>query len=131
MQPLRVLVQMAQVSVPKMPDVIVWKGGSRLAGPNISMVHTFGRLQRKFIKLFTLCWLVCPAMHYRMGEEGSCPARPVQIHQRKHQPPKPISNPFVPYGLTPKSIGAKCQLWRRANKAVQIFDLAVRRCGMW
>ena len=45
------------------------------------MVHTFGKLQRKFIKLFTLCWLVCPAMQCRMGEEGSCPARQVQIYQ--------------------------------------------------
>ena len=50
MQPLRVLVQMAQVSVPKVPYVIVWGRGSCLAGPNISVVHTFGNLQRKFIK---------------------------------------------------------------------------------
>ena len=80
-QPLRVLVQMAQVSVPKMSYVIVWGGGSCLAGPNLSVVHTFGNLESKFIKLFTLCWRVCPTMHCRMGEEGSCPAWPVQIYQ--------------------------------------------------
>ena len=37
MQPLSVLVQMAQVSVPKMPYVIVWGGWSCLVGPNISL----------------------------------------------------------------------------------------------
>ena len=78
MQPLRVLVQMAQVSVPKMPYVTVWGGGSCLTTPNLSAVHAFGNLQMKFIKLFTLCWRVCPAMQCRLGEEGSYPARPGQ-----------------------------------------------------
>ena len=46
-----------------------------------AVAHTFGNLKRKFIKLLTLCCCVCPAMHCRMGEEGSCPAQPVQIYQ--------------------------------------------------
>ena len=56
MQPLRVLAQMGQVSVPKMPYVIVWGGGSCLAGPNISGGLYF--------------WKSCPAMQCRhMGRE--------------------------------------------------------------